>query len=67
MLVGNGLFQKCQQISAPKSALASPPNAKARQNASVRPSAERCLAHIQKLSGFADIEKLYCVAQLVSP
>jgi hypothetical protein len=51
------LFHECQQISAAKSALSPPAYTKAWQQAVIRPSAEGCLAHVQKLGGFADVEE----------
>jgi hypothetical protein len=54
----SGLFHECEQISATKSTLAPPADAKAGQNPGVRPSAERRLAHVQEFSRLADIQKL---------
>jgi hypothetical protein len=55
-LRSSGLFHECQQVCATKSSLAAQADAKAMQHAGIRPPAERCLAHVQKLGGFADIK-----------
>jgi hypothetical protein len=50
------LFKESQKVSAAKSPLSPPADAKAGQQAIVCPSAERSLAHVEKLSGFAYVE-----------
>jgi hypothetical protein len=54
----SGLFHESEQIRATESTLTPPADAKARQNPGVRPSAERCLAHVQEFGRLADIQKL---------
>jgi hypothetical protein len=50
------LFHESQKIGAAESPLSPPAYAKAWQQAVVCPSAERSLAHVEKLSGLAYVE-----------
>jgi hypothetical protein len=50
------LFHESQQVGAAKSPLSPPADTEAGKQAVVCPSTERCLAHIEKQSGVADVE-----------
>jgi hypothetical protein len=51
------LLHECQQVRATKSALTAPADAKAGQQSIIRPPAERCFAHVQKVSCLSDVEQ----------